>query len=50
VPNVAHVRGRDGIRTEARSTLVYELRDGLVTRVRMYQETAEAIEAVRLPE
>jgi ketosteroid isomerase-like protein len=48
VPNVAQLRGRDGIRTVARSTLVYEVRGGLIMRIRMYQETGEALKAVGL--
>ena len=45
VPNIARFRGRDGIETVARSALVYELRDGLIARVCMYQDPAEALEA-----
>ena len=50
VPNVARFRGRDGIEVSARSTLVYELRDGKVIRTCMYQETEEALKAVGLAE
>ncbi len=50
VPNTAHLRGRDGIETIARSTLVFELRNGLITRIRLFQETQEALEAVGLEE
>jgi uncharacterized protein len=50
VPNSARVRGRDGIETVARSALVFEVRDGLVARVRLYQETREALEAAGLSE
>ena len=50
VPNSAELKGRDGIETVARSTLVYELRDGRIARVRLYQETAEALDAVGLRE
>jgi ketosteroid isomerase-like protein len=50
VPNSAQLRGRDGIKTVARSTLVYELRGGLIARVCLYQETADALEAVGLRE
>ena len=50
VPNAAQLRGRDGIQTVARSTLVYELRGGLIARVCLYQEMAEALEAVGLRE
>ena len=50
VPNSARVRGRDGIQTVARSTFVFEVRDGRVARVCLYQETHEALEAVGLSE
>jgi ketosteroid isomerase-like protein len=48
VPNTAHVRGRDGIETVARSALVFEVRDRLIARIRLYQETNDALEAVGL--
>jgi ketosteroid isomerase-like protein len=48
VPNTAHIRGRDGIQTIARSALVFEVRGGRITRIRLYQETNEALEAVGL--
>ena len=50
VPNSAQIRGRDGIATVARSALVFDLRDGRITRIRLYQETREALEAVGLQE
>jgi ketosteroid isomerase-like protein len=50
VPNAAQMRGRDGIETVARSAFVFEIRDGLVVRVCLYQETHEALEAVGLRE
>ena len=50
VPNTAHLRGRDGIKTVARSALLFEVRRGLITRIRLYQETHEAFEAVGLGE
>jgi ketosteroid isomerase-like protein len=50
VPNTAYLRGRDGIETVARSAFVFELRDGLITRICLYQETQEALEAVGLRE
>jgi ketosteroid isomerase-like protein len=46
VPNRARLRGRDGIETGARSALVFEVRDGLITRLRMYQGEDEALEAL----
>jgi uncharacterized protein len=50
VPNSAQIRGRDGIETVARSALVFELRDGRVARICLYQETGEALEAAGLEE
>jgi len=50
VPNTAHLRGRDGIETIARSTLVFELRSGRFARLRLYQETRQALEAAGLRE
>jgi ketosteroid isomerase-like protein len=50
VPNTAHIAGRDGIETVARSTLVFELRGSLITHICLYQETHEALEAVGLEE
>ena len=50
VPNTAYLRGRDGIETVARSAFVFELRDDLITRICLYQETREALEAVGLAE
>jgi ketosteroid isomerase-like protein len=50
VPNAAQIRGRDGIATGARSALVFDLHDGRITRVRLFQETREALEAVGLQE
>jgi ketosteroid isomerase-like protein len=47
VPNTTRVHGRDGIETVARSAFVFEVRDGLIARVRLYQETEEALETVR---
>jgi ketosteroid isomerase-like protein len=48
VPNTAHLRGRDGIATVARSALVFEVRGERIARIRLYQETQEALEAVGL--
>ena len=46
VPNSARVRGRDGIETVARSALAFEVRGGRLARVRLYQETGEALAAI----
>jgi len=50
VPNTAHLRGRDGIETTARSTIVFEFRGDRIARVCLYQEKNEALEAVGLGE
>jgi ketosteroid isomerase-like protein len=50
VPNVVYQRGRDAIEVSARSTLLYTLRDGKVTRVCLFQEEDEALKAVGLAE
>jgi ketosteroid isomerase-like protein len=48
--NTAHVRGREGIEVIARSTFVYTFDNGQITRLRMFQEPAEALEAAGLSE
>jgi ketosteroid isomerase-like protein len=48
--NTAHMRGRDGVEVTARSTSVYTVENGQVTRLRLFQERAEALEAVGLRE
>jgi ketosteroid isomerase-like protein len=45
VPNTAHIRGRDGIEVVARSTYVFTVENGQITRQRMFQGRAEALEA-----
>jgi ketosteroid isomerase-like protein len=50
VPNTAHLRGRDGIEVVARATFVYTVENGRITRLRMFQERDEALEAARLRE
>ena len=48
--NTAHMRGRDGIEVTARSALVYTVENGEITRLRLFQGRAEALEAVGLQE
>jgi ketosteroid isomerase-like protein len=48
--NTAHLRGRDGIEVTARSALVFTVENGEITRLRLFQERAEALEAVGLSE
>jgi ketosteroid isomerase-like protein len=50
VSNTGHSRGRQGIEVIARSTFVYTVEKGQITRLRMFQERAEALEAVGLSE
>jgi ketosteroid isomerase-like protein len=50
VPNTAHMRGRDGIEVAAKSTFVFTVEHGLTTRLELFQEQAEALEAVGLSE
>jgi ketosteroid isomerase-like protein len=46
----AHMRGRQGIEVTARSTQVFTLENGEITRLRLFQERAEALEAAGLSE
>jgi ketosteroid isomerase-like protein len=48
--NTAHMRGRDEIQVTARSALVFTVENGEITRSRLFQERAEALEAVGLRE
>jgi ketosteroid isomerase-like protein len=50
VPNTAHMHGRDGIGVVARSTMVFTVESGQITRQRLFQVEAEALEAVGLSE
>jgi ketosteroid isomerase-like protein len=50
VSNTAHARGREGVEVIARSTFVYTVENGQITRIRMFQERAEALEAAGLSE
>jgi ketosteroid isomerase-like protein len=50
VPNTAHLRGREGIKVIARSNFVFTVENGQITRLRMFQERAEALEAAGLSE
>ena len=50
VPNVVQQRGRDGIEVSARGTFVFTLRDHKIIRIRLYQETDDALKAVGLEE
>jgi ketosteroid isomerase-like protein len=50
VENVAYLRGRDGIETQARSAWVLTFRDGQQTSLTLYQTMQEALEAAGLRE
>ncbi|MDX6605465.1 MAG: SnoaL-like domain [Solirubrobacterales bacterium] len=50
VPNTGHIRGREGIEVVARSTFVFRVENEQITRLRMFQERAEALEAAGLRE
>jgi ketosteroid isomerase-like protein len=48
VPNTAHIRGRQGIEVVARSTFVFTVEHGQITRLRLFQEQAEALKSAGL--
>jgi ketosteroid isomerase-like protein len=48
VPDVSHLRGREGIEVSARATFVFTLRNRKITRICLYQETGQALKAVGL--
>jgi ketosteroid isomerase-like protein len=48
--NLAHLTGRDGIETEARSTWLISIENGKQAHVTMYQSKREALEAAGLSE
>ncbi len=50
VSNTAHMRGREGIEVAAKSTFVYTVENGQITRLRMFQERAKALQAAGLSE
>ena len=50
VSNTAHMRGREGIEVVARSALAHTVEHGQITRLRLFQGQAEALEAVGLSE
>jgi ketosteroid isomerase-like protein len=50
VSNTAHMRGREGIEVSAKSTFVFTVENGKITRQRLFQERAEALEAAGLSE
>jgi ketosteroid isomerase-like protein len=50
VENVAYLRGRDGIKTQARSAWLITIRDGEQTSLTLYQTKQEAREAAGVRE
>jgi ketosteroid isomerase-like protein len=50
VPHTVHVRGRDGIEAQARTTWLFTVRNGQIERICLYQERQEALEAAGLKE
>ncbi len=48
--NVAHFRGRDGVRVQARSAWLITVQDGKQTSLTLYQTKREALEAAGLRE
>jgi len=48
--NTAHLRGREGIEVSARSAQVFTVENRQITRLQLFQERAEALEAVGLRE
>ena len=50
VSNTSHFRGREGIEVSASSTWVFTVENGQFTRLRLFQERAEALEVAGLSE
>ena len=50
VPNTTTFRGREGIEVVATCAFVFTVEDGQISRWRMFQERAEALEAAGLRE
>jgi len=50
VPVTMHVRGRHGIEVTSRPTHVYTIRGGAISRLTMYQEREDALEALKIRE
>jgi ketosteroid isomerase-like protein len=50
VRNTARMRGREGIEVSARTALVFTVETGQITRLRLFDEHDEALEAVGLTE
>jgi uncharacterized protein len=48
VPNKSRSRGREGVEVFTRNALLFTVRSRRITRICLYQETAQALEAVGL--
>ena len=49
-PHTSHMRGRDGIEVQGRTTWLFTLRHGKIERLCLYQDRQEALEAAGLSE
>ena len=45
VPHASHVRGRDGIEAQGRTTWLFTIRNGQIERICLSQDKQEALEA-----
>jgi ketosteroid isomerase-like protein len=50
VPHTMHLRGRDGIEAQARTTWLFTVRNGKIEHNCLYQEREQALEAAGLEE
>ena len=50
VPQTGYTRGRGGIETTARITLIWTIRDGAIVRICLYQDKQDALQAAGLSE
>ena len=50
VAHTTHVRGRDGVEAQARTSWLFTIRNGKMERGCLYQDKAEALEAVGVSE
>jgi ketosteroid isomerase-like protein len=50
IPHHFHAWGRQGVEVDAHSAVVATVRDGRITEMRLYRQTAEALKAVGLEE
>lgn len=50
VPHELRAWGRSGVEVEARSVVVFTIRDGRIIEMRLYRQRAEALKAVGLEE